>query len=185
MTYRSLFKWLPTFALILLCGNADMGKASVEDGHSPDPPITVSGGAPSIDALMEAFLAALEKQDVAALNSLRLTKDEYQGIIVPGTVPPGSAPRRVSAIVDKHFWEMLDFKSDRYVEVLLQRYGGKKFNRGEVRFTKPAQHYDWYNAWGETRQVATDVEGTEHLVTSGWIAEVRGQYKFISFQWDD
>ncbi len=185
MTYRSLFGWLPAFALVLLCANADEVTASVEDGHLPDPPIALSGGAPSIDALMEAFLAALAKQDVAALNSLRLTKDEYQRIIVPGTVPPGSTPRTVSPIVDKHFWEMLDFKSDRYVEVLLQRYGGKKFNRGEVRFTKPAQQYDWYNAWGETRQVATDANGIEYLVTSGWIAEVGGRFKFISYQWDD
>lgn len=153
-----------------------------------DPPFALTGGAPSIDALMDAFLEAVEKRDKEALNALRLTKDEYQGIIVPGRVPAGSPPRKVSPIVDKYFWETMDFKSGHYLDLLVERYGGVKLKRRELRFTKTAEEperYDWYRAWGETRQTTVDPDGAEVLVSTGWIAEVGGTYKFISFQWDD
>src|SRR5512144_729635 len=59
----------------------------------PDPgavrPIGIDGGAPSLDELLSEFLDAVERRDTEAMNRLRLTKDEYQRIIIPGTVPPG------------------------------------------------------------------------------------------------
>jgi len=182
---------LAFFLAALAVSGAAISSAG-SDAHAAvadtEPPFELAGGAPSIDALMDAFLEAVEKRDKEALNALRLTKDEYQGIIVPGRVPPGSPPRQVSPVVDKYFWETMDFKSGHYLDLLVERHGGKKLERREIRFTKTAdepQRYDWYRAWGETRQATVDSDGAEVLVSTGWIAEVGGIYKFISFQWDD
>lgn len=138
-----------------------------------------------MDALLDRFIEAVQRSDKEALNSLRLTREEYEEIIVPGRVPPGSPPRQVTRMVTRHFWEMLDYKTSLFVDVLLERFGGKTLERGEVRFTKKPESYDWYRTWGQVRQTATEPDGTVHVVKTGSIAEVGGRYKFVSFQWDN
>ncbi len=176
-----------TFLLAAVAARSQeqLAAAQMVEPYQPNPPFGLSGGADNREALIDLFLDAVAKNDKAALDALRLTKDEYQGIIVPGRVAPGAPPRRVSAIVDKYFWEVMDFKSDNFVDVLLERFGGRTYKRRAARYTSPERSYDWYRAWGEVRQTVTDDSGIEYEITSGWIAEVDGKYKFLSFEWDD
>jgi hypothetical protein len=60
------------------------------------PPFGFTGGADSQDALLDQFLAAITSGDLAKLNGLRVTSDEYGSIIVPGMSPKGQPPRRRS-----------------------------------------------------------------------------------------
>src|SRR5205814_592624 len=54
----------------------------------------LEGGSPSVDELVARFLDALGKKDAATLRRLRVTREEYLDIILPGTVPVGADRRR-------------------------------------------------------------------------------------------
>ena len=156
----------------------------------PDPgttrPIGLNGGAPSIDALLTEFLDAVERQDLEAMNRLRVSKDEYQRIIVPGMVRPGEPPRRISEQPREFFWQINDRKSRYAAEAIANQYGGRHYTSRDLRLTKGVREFAWYTTHGQVRLDlrAPDLPGTAELRT-GSIAEIDGHYKFIAFQWDD
>jgi hypothetical protein len=157
-------------------------------GPDPGPtrPIGLSRGAPSIDALLTEFLDAVERQDLDAMHRLRVTKDEYQRIIVPGMVRPGEPPRRISEQPREFFWQINDRKSRYAAEAIANRYGARHYTDRTLRLTRGTREFAWYTTHGQVRLDlhAPELAGTAELRT-GSIAEVDGQYKFISFQWDD
>lgn len=148
--------------------------------------LRLQNGASSVDELLDRFLAALEKEDMASLNGLRVTKSEYLDIIVPGTVEKGKPPRQISEKPKEYFWGTMDFKAREFAKILTQRYGGRHYSRHQLRYTDPPKEYAWYNAWGQVRLDLTSGEEDKvyHLET-GWIVEVDGQYKFMSFEWEN
>jgi hypothetical protein len=156
----------------------------------PDPgstrPIGLGGGAPSIDALLGEFLDAVERQDVDAMHRLRVSKDEYQRIIVPGMVEPGAPPRRISEQPRELFWQINDRKSRYAAEAIAHQYGGRHYTSRDLRLTRGTREFAWYTVHGQIRLDlrALDLPGTAELRT-GSIAEIDGRYKFIAFQWDD
>lgn len=154
---------------------------------APDqPPIIFLGGRPSVDALLDEFLSAVERKDLAALHKLRVTREEYLEIIVPGMVEKGQPPRRVSEEPREFFWKLLDRKSQYAAEAIVERYGGRHYVSRSLRYSKGSNEYAWYRTHGQVRLdlVDADAEGPFELRT-GPIAEVAGQYKFIAFNWDD
>jgi hypothetical protein len=177
-------KWIGISVGALALGLA-VALAGAETTASTDfakPPFGFTGGKSSKEELVQAYLDAIYRQDEKALHALRVTKDEYQQIIVPGSVDRGKPPRHVSDTVQKYFWEQLDYKSVLYQEMLFKRFADRKIENYEIVFTKDPREYDWFKAWGETR---IDYEhNLRTAVPSGWIAEVEGQYKFLGFEWD-
>jgi hypothetical protein len=150
------------------------------------PPITFTGGAPSIDALIDEFLDAVEHKDISALHRLRVTKDEYLQIIVPGTVDKGEAPRQISEQPREFFWALTDRKSRYAADNIVDRFSGLHFTTRTLRFSKGTSEYLWYTAYGQVR-LDLNVQGIAepfHLRT-GTIAEVDGRYKFLAFNWND
>jgi hypothetical protein len=148
-------------------------------------PMGFTGGAASPDALIADLLAALAKKDRDQMDLLRVSRDEYNLIIVPGTVERGKPPRQITDQTRDFFWSLLDTRSDQFGDLLMGRYGGQTYRIDAVRFSEAPQEYDWYKAIGELRLDATNEQGESVEIKSGWIAEVDGKYKFISFQWDD
>ena len=149
---------------------------------SPQPLRSFSGGAVSKEDLVARYVEAIKRQDAEALHELRITEREYKDIIVPGTVDRGKEPRRVSESVSNYFWRDMNYKSVLLQDELFKRYGGRDLPKYEIVFTKEPRVYDWYRAWGELR---VDYENNlRTAVPSGWIAEVDGKYKFLSFEWD-
>lgn len=139
---------------------------------------------PSIDALVDDFIAALGANDKQALTKLRVTESEYLDIIVPGGVAVGEPPRRNTPKVKEFFWALLNEKSYTYGEQFLKQFGGRKYTRTNLTFTEPTKHYAWYDAYGEIRLQMTDEEGNTWDLRSGFIADVGGKYKFIGYQYD-
>ncbi len=165
---------------LLLAGVSSYGGAEVDAVAKA--PISFSGGAGSKKDLVARYLDAIKRKDAKALHELRVTEGEYKEIIVPGTVDPGKPPRRVSDSVSNYFWRDMDYKSELLQEELFKRYGDRDLPSYEIVFTKEPREYDWYRAWGELR---VDYENDlRTAVPSGWIAEVGGRYKFLSFEWD-
>ena len=149
------------------------------------PPIGLSGGAGSVDALLDLFLAAVKAGDLKTLYGLRLTKEEYTSIVVPGEVPKGQPPRQTFEKVNDVFFGMLDTRSQYAAQAIVGAFKDKEFVTREVRMTEPRREFAWYTAIGEVRIILTQADGQQSELRTGWIAEVDGQYKFIGFNWDD
>jgi hypothetical protein len=145
----------------------------------------VTTAAPSVDVLMDEFLQALAKRDKDALTKLRVTRSEYTDLIIPGTVPVGKGLRSVSEQPKEYYWNLLDTKSHYYADNLVGLFGGRNYRSRELKFSRPTKEYAWYTAVGQVRlELAGDDDRTYHLLT-GWLAEVDGKYKFISYEYND
>ena len=141
-------------------------------------------GASSVDALIDQFVEALTRKDKNALTKLRVTKTEYTDLIIPGTVPVGQPPRLVSEQPKEYYWNLLDTKSHYYTDNLVGLYGGRSYFRHDLKFSRPTKEYAWYTALGQVRLELAANDATYHLLT-GWLAEVDGKYKFISYEYND
>lgn len=169
---------------LLLAGSA-FSTSTQAVADIPGPPHGLSNAPDSLDALIDRFLAALEKNDAAALNELRVSREEYLDVIVPGTVEKGKAPRQVSEGPKKYFWEDLDFKSRQFSKLIVERFGARHYVEREIEFTEPQREYAWYTAQGELRMRLKDEGDALYQMRVGWVAEVDGKFKFIGFKLDD
>lgn len=175
------------FLLATLIGLVAGGAASiaVTQPAADKPPFGLADAADSPDILVHRLLSALEKQDDAALHSLRVDEREYRELIAPGSVPPGQPPRQTDAKISEFYWRMLDSKSRDLGRELMTRFGGRKLVFERFEFTKNPQQYAWYRAEGEVRVHVRNEKGDEATVPAGWVAEVDGRYKFIGLNWND
>lgn len=148
-------------------------------------PPALAGGASSIDALVDRLLAAVAANDPQQLRALRVTEDEYLGIIVPWTVPPGHPPRGTSAKSAAYMWRGLETRSDYFMQALLDEFGGHALARRAQSFTKAPQAFGGYTAYGKLQLDVVDADGRSGVLRSGTIVDVNGQYKFIGLNWDD
>lgn len=149
------------------------------------PPFGFTGGAESVDALLDQFLAAVTAGDLAALERLRVTKEEYGSIIVPGEAPKGQPPRTTYQKANDVFFGMLDSRSRYAAQAIVDAFKGKKIARRELTYSKGTREWLWYTGRGEVRLVLFDDQGERYELKTGWIAEVDGRFKFIGFNWDN
>jgi hypothetical protein len=157
--------------------------APVAASSEKEPPRLVDAW-PSIDALVEDFVRALGKDDRLMLSRLRVSENEYRDLIIPGTVEPGEPPRQNSEKVKEFFWQMLDGKSRYYGDELRERFRGRELKVKKLSFSGPTRHYAWYDAHGETRAVLEDENGKSWDLEAGYIVEVAGAFKFMSYEHD-
>jgi hypothetical protein len=150
-----------------------------------EPPIGFTGGAASLDALIDQFLAAVKAGDLEALHRLRVSAAEYGSIIVPGEVPKGQPPRQTFAKVNDVFYGMLDSRSRYAAQNIVDRFKGRDFVRHELALSKGTREWAWYTGRGEVRLTLVDAGGEKELLKTGWTAEVGGRFKFIGFNWDN
>ena len=137
---------------------------------------------PSIDSLIEKFRHALETKDKQLLRALRITQHEYLGIIMPGSVEEGQPRGAYSEQAQKYFWGILNGKSI-YVEAnLLYDYGGKPLKITSVEYRRGVHRYRDYTAYKQLMMTVDDGSGNPpERMKIGSIAEINGQYKFISY----
>lgn len=143
------------------------------------------GGAPSVDVLMDRFVRALSDKDSDALGTLLVNREEYVDLIVPGTVPVGRSPRNVSEQPKEFYWKMLSTKDRYFRESLLNQFGGRPYRSYSLKFTQPAKEYAWYKAYGRVKLDLRGEDDTVYSLSTGWVAEVDGKYKFIGYEADD
>ncbi len=158
------------------------GPTTARAAHRPPPAATeLEHAAPSIDVLVDRFLAALSKKDRKSLQRLRVTKREYIDIIMPGTAEPGHTQRKYPEEKATYWWDTLNEKS-LYSEIaLLNGYGGQKYKVRDVSWAKGVQQFAGYTGYAQLRLVVEDDEGESHEIDTGSVAEVHGRYKFVSY----
>jgi hypothetical protein len=141
----------------------------------------LENAAPSPDALIERFLEALRQKDRAMLHGLRVTEAEYVNLIMAGSVEPGQPLRQWPEKANRYFWSGFDEKSRYYELYLLGEYGGHAYRIKSMEFDKGTKTYATYEAYRQLRLVLEDETGKEAYLATGSIADVGGQWKFISF----
>jgi len=163
-------------------------RADGGDAHASTPPARLErpahfklvDAAPSIDVLIDRLLDALAKNDADALHRLRVTEDEYRNFILPGSVRPGEPPQIFSEADSKHYWGMNNSNSVYAAAGILRGYGGHKYRLKGIEYAKGQKEYAWYKAYKVVSLKLEDEGGKEDGLVLGSIADVDGQFKFIS-----
>jgi len=136
--------------------------------------------APSVDALLHRLVDALEKKDLQALHRLRVTENEYRTFFLPGSAKPGQPARIYDDESSKFYWDMLNTNSIYAARGIIARYGGRKCHVTEKTYLKGQEAYAWYEAYKNVELRLEDEEGHQAELSLGSIANVDGQFKFIS-----
>jgi hypothetical protein len=177
-------------AVAMIAALLATGGVSAEDGsaHASTPPAEIVrpahfklvDAAPSVDALIGRLLDALAANDADALHRLRVTEDEYRQFILPGSAKPGEKPQVFREEESKHLWGMLNTHSQYAAKGIINKYGGHRYRLKETEFAKGEREYAWYKAYKVVDLTLEDETGTVDELVLGSIANVDGQFKFIS-----
>ena len=143
--------------------------------------VRLKNGAPSVDNLVDQFMQALKERDKAKLHDLRVTEDEYRGLILPGSVDEGKPRQHYNEQASKYFWSILDTKSIYSEANILHAWGGRPLKLKSVAYRGGTKKYADYTAYKHLELKLEDETGNEDELRIGSIAEVDGVYKFISY----
>lgn len=144
-------------------------------------PRGLTGGAASLDELVDAFLAELRARDREGLEALRVNEEEYRSILVPGSVDPGKPPQKMSEDGLRYFWTEMSQKSAAHREAILKAFGGRSLARVRYGFEKGVRDFAGYRAYEKLVLVLRDEKGAEVEIHTGSIVERDGRFKFASF----
>lgn len=182
---------LPSRRLVAaaLCAAAALGAPSARGSvaaeakvpAAPAPVERVTGGASSLDELVERFLAALRAGDADALEALRLTRDEYVHLVMPGHVPPGQPPQALSPEAAEYFYDVMDTKSRHFRTALLTRFGGRPLELHEITFEKGVAQYAGHRSHKRTALWLREADGSLVELRTGSVVERDGRFKFASY----
>jgi len=139
---------------------------------------SLSGGAPSRDALVREFLRALEARDTAALRTLLMTKAEYAWLYYP-TNPQGLPPYDLSPAL---YWFMIEGRSAQGLSQALEARGGQKLRYAgytcDAGFSSEGENRVYGPCLVRRVQAPGDTVA-ERLF--GPILERDGRFKFVSY----
>jgi hypothetical protein len=139
---------------------------------------SLSGGAPSRDALVRRFVRALETRDTAALRALRLTRSEFAWLYYE-TSPQGLPPYNLSPSL---MWFLLEGNGSKGIARALDEYGGTPL--GYVAYEcDPVTSGEGRNTLTgpcTVRRVEPDGD-TVRVRLFGLLIERGGRWKFLSY----
>jgi len=174
MRRRMMVSWV-------LAATMAIGASAVVAHAARRPATQLQNTAPSMDALIARFLAALSAKDRKALQRLRVTDREYIDVIMPGSIEPGRKRRTFAEEKARYFWDALNEKSLFSEIALLNGYGGRKYKVRDVSWAKGVKHFDGYTGYAQLRLTVEDEKGEPHEIATGSVAEIGGRYKFVSY----
>jgi hypothetical protein len=135
-------------------------------------------GLPSRDALVQAFVRALERRDSTALGRLALSKAEFAYLFYPSS-PQGLPPYDLNPDL---MWFMLSLQSDKGVRRALTERGGRPLHAAGFRCDGKPSGQGENTVWGPCvlRRVTAQGDTIEERLF-GPILDRRGRYKFVSY----
>jgi len=145
------------------------------------PAARLQDGAASIESLIDDFVHAINDRDKARLRQLRVSQNEYVAVILPGSVQPGERRPQYNQEEAEYLWGIVNGKSIYAEAGLLASFGGHHATVTGKEFRKGTTKYADYTAYKQLVLTLKDDKGTEATMRIGSIAEVDGQFKFISY----
>jgi hypothetical protein len=139
---------------------------------------SLSGGAPSRDALVARFVRALETRDRKVFRDLLLTQAEFAWLYYP-TARQSLPPYDLSPQL---MWFMLSSHTDKGIGRAEDEYGGKPLGYVDYRCEGEEAVEGENRLWGPcvVRRLAPQGDTVE-IRLFGPIIERGGRYKFVSF----
>jgi hypothetical protein len=177
-------KMAHVFAAALMAATVAGPAAGAKEPVTPETlrSFRLSEASSSREDLLQRFLEALRKKDVAALDRLRVTEAEYRDFFIPASVKEGQALQEPSERASKFYWSMLNTRSMYAADAMLRGFGGRTYTLKGVEYDKSARTYAFYRADRAPVLSLEDEQGKETEIKTGSIVEVNGQFKFMSFQ---
>ena len=139
---------------------------------------SLAGGEPTREALVRAYIRALEQRDTVTLARLLLTRDEFAFLYYP-TTPQGLPPYDLAPEL---MWFILSQGSERGLGRALQERGGSPLGYVSHRCDRTPSREGQNLVWGPCvvrRRLPDGRTGAERLF--GLILERGGRYKFVSY----
>jgi hypothetical protein len=136
----------------------------------------------SPEALAAAVLEGLATEDVEALKSLPLTKEEFRLYVWPKL--PASRPER--GVPLEYAWGDLRQKSGNAIASNYARYKGRKFELLSMSFKDGETDYESFVVHRKSELRMRDIESGEELSLElfGSVMEWKGKYKLFSYVTD-
>jgi hypothetical protein len=137
-------------------------------------PDSLAAGAPSREALVRQFIAALEAGDTLALDALALSRAEFAYLYYPASQYTRDPYRMSPALL----WFIMGESGHKGSRRALRRFGGREFgyagHRCDPELGREGENLLW------TGCVLTGADSLG-IRLFGTIMEHRGRFKFISF----
>lgn len=142
-----------------------------------DRPAEFAGGAGSLDSLVRAFAAAVERQDSAAFPGLALTRAEFAWLYYP-YIPEAAPPYELEPGL---MWFMIETNSRRGLRTLLTERGGQPL--GVIGHTcEGERQFGELTLWGPCTVHRLQPPGdTVTEVLFGPVVSRNGRFKFVSY----
>ena len=133
-----------------------------------------NGDTDSPEGLARAVVAALNKEDIAALHGLRVHREEYLKNILPAFPPINFSP--------EFAWNNLNKRSIIGVNKWIRRYGGESLSFAGIRFEKPEEPYKGLKLLrGTVLSVRTQRGKHVDLRILGSVVLRDGRYRLLSY----
>lgn len=140
-------------------------------------PTRLEGGTPSRDALVHAFVAAVEAADTAALRRLLVSRAEYAWLVYPAS--PLSRPPYYQPIA--RAWRAAMEPSDAAIGALMREFGGRPMGFASYNCPRPPVVEAGNRAFSGCITHLRLGTGTTPRRLFGPILERDGRFKFLSF----
>jgi hypothetical protein len=140
---------------------------------------TLAGGAPTREALVRRFVAALERRDTAALRAMHLSRAEYAYLYYP-TAAVARPPQQLDP---ESAWLLLTLESDKGVRRALTRVGGRPLGyAGHACAAAPVVEEANRSWQGCTVRWRAAEGALDSVPLFGPIVERAGRFKFVSYR---
>ena len=134
----------------------------------------LTDGARSLDALTDAFAAAVMAQDTAAMHTLRVTEREHTELLWP------EFPASRNNYSAEFAWENLDRSSVKDAARIADDHGGAPRRVVATECRRGVTEYDTFRIHGDCWVVwAAPDDGRDTVKLFGSIVEMDGRYKVV------
>ena len=132
----------------------------------------------SPEALAQAVLDALARNDRSSLEALALSEDEFHEVVWP-ELP---AARRERNLPWDYVWAELRQKSGASLRGTLARHGGRQYHLIDVKSLGETSQYATFGVRRATQLAVRDADGQRHEIQIfGSMLMRRGRYKVFSY----
>ena len=155
----------------------DTGRGYTIEPLAPEA-LVLQGAAESLDDLLHTVERGLAESDTARLQDLMIDEREYREILFPA-FPVSHPPINASF---ETVWVLQYPDSQRGLERILERYGGRDVRVTAIRFDEPDQ--DFVNfVLHETSHVDVTIDGEpfRNVRLFGSVVEVGDQWKVLTY----
>ena len=155
-----------------------MAMSACTQPTSPSNKTPLSSTFDTPEALAQAVLSRLARNDAAGLKALALSEQEFKDHVWPEL--DTSRPER--NVPFEYAWGQMQQRSDGSLNGTLERYAGKPLKFVRTRYAGETTQYQSFAVMRESEVVATDEMGRELVLQLFGSAMLKdGRYKLFSF----